>query len=88
MVRLVSGPQKADPVEIGVWSIYAAIAFGLFLILFFVILSILHYSVMMVALGVTVVLSYFAYLYFGPDQSDNPFDTLKGNLDTKQQEID
>lgn len=66
MNRLVAGPQTDHPTEVGCWSIYAAIAFGIFLTIFFVLLGVLYYSVVMVALGGTCVVAYFAFLYYGP----------------------
>jgi len=53
--------------EIGVWSIYGAVALGLLLVVFFTILAILYYSVVMVSLGGTVVVAYVAYMYYGPN---------------------
>jgi glucan phosphoethanolaminetransferase (alkaline phosphatase superfamily) len=66
MIRLVAGPQTDECREIGVWTIYFAIALGLFLTVFFVLLGILYYSVVMVALAGAVVVAYWAYLYYGP----------------------
>ena len=66
MLRLVAGPQTDECKEIGIWSIYAAIALGLFLTVFFVLLGVLYYSVVMVSLAGTVVVAYWAYLYYGP----------------------
>lgn len=66
MMRLVSGPQTDSCSELGIWSIYFAIALGIFLTIFFVLLGILYYSVVMVALLGTAVVSYWAYLYYGP----------------------
>jgi len=53
--------------EIGVWSIYAAVALGFALCVFFTILAILYYSVVMVSLGGTVVVAYVAWMYYGPN---------------------
>jgi len=53
--------------EIGVWSIYGAVALGLLLVVFFTILAILYYSVVMVSLGGTVVVGYVAWMYYGPN---------------------
>ena len=66
MNRLVAGPQSDDCTEIGTWSIYAAIGLGFFLTIFFVLLGVLYYSVVMVALGGSVVVAYWSYLYYGP----------------------
>ena len=72
MMRLVSGPQTDECMEIGIWSIYFAIALGIFMTIFFVLLGILYYSVVMVALLGTAVVAYWSYLYYGPhwDQYD------------------
>ncbi len=73
MIRLVAGPQTDECKEIGIWSIYAAIALGLFLTVFFVLLGVLYYSVVMVALAGAVVVGYWAYLYYGPHwDSEDP----------------
>jgi len=53
--------------EIGIWSIYAAVALGFFLVIFFTILAILYYSVVMVSLAGTVVVAYVLYMYYGPN---------------------
>ena len=66
MVRLVAGPQSDECLEIGTWSIYAAVGLGFFLTIFFILLGILYYSVVMCALAGTVVIAYWAYLYYGP----------------------
>ena len=70
MVRLVAGPQTDDLVEIGTWSIYGGIAFGIFLTAFFVLLGIVYYSAVMCALLGTVALAYWTYLYYGPHWGD------------------
>jgi len=66
MMRLVAGPQTDECKEIGIWTIYAAVALGFFLTIFFILLGILYYSVVMVALLGTCVVAYWAYLYYGP----------------------
>jgi hypothetical protein len=63
MTRPVAGPQTDECKEIGIWSIYAAVALGLFLAVFFVLLGVLYYSVVMVAPAGAVVVGYWAYLY-------------------------
>ena len=73
MIRLVAGPQTDECKEIGIWSIYAAVALGLFLTVFFVLLGVLYYSVVMVAPAGAVVVGYWAYLYYGPHwNSEDP----------------
>ena len=66
MVRLVAGPQTGDCSEIGAWTIYALIALGIFLTIFFMLLGILYYSVVLVAILATAVVAYWSYLYYGP----------------------
>jgi len=57
--------------EIGVWSIYAGVAFGVLLTIFFVLLGVLHYSTVIVAVAGTCVLAYWGYLFFGPEYKDH-----------------
>ena len=66
MVRLAAGPQTDELKEIGTWSIYGGIAFGIFLTAFFILLGIVYYSAVMCALLGSVALAYWTYLYYGP----------------------
>jgi hypothetical protein len=91
MLRLVAGPQTDECKEIGVWSIYAAIALGLFLTIFFVLLGILYYSVVMVSLAGAVVVAYWAYLYYGPhwtETGDEQALEIQAAIDCRKAEED
>jgi len=75
--------------EIGVWSIYGAVALGLLLVVFFTILAILYYSVVMVSLGGTVVVGYVGYMYYGPNWEDHvgTFKALEDKTNAMQNDL-
>ena len=65
-VRLLTGPESDEVSELTSWCTTFAVFALIFIIGFFLVLSILYISLWFIALGVMVALSYFFYREYGP----------------------
>ncbi len=81
----MAGPQSDDLRDIGQWLIYAGVFVFFFLLVFFLVMGLLYYSLVLISLAATLGVSYWFYLKYGfKEILEKPYtmENLKATLDS------